>query len=73
MILPKVEKEIIKKYISELEKARNEYVYQNEKEKVCPLYPLVAFPKMKDVHKNSEHSKNNLHVDQQALNDDLSN
>ena len=39
MILPKVEKDIVKKYVNELEKARNEYVYQNEKEKVCPLYP----------------------------------
>lgn len=60
MILPKVEKDIVKKYVNELEKARNEYVYQNEKEKVCPLYPLVAFPKIKDLPKNSEQSKLNF-------------
>ena len=44
--LPKADKDLIQKYINELEKAKNEYVYPSEKEKVCPLYPLVAFPKM---------------------------
>lgn len=44
--MPKVDKELIQKYLTELEKAKNEYVYPGEKEKVCPLYPLVAFPKM---------------------------
>ena len=47
-ILPKAEKDLVQKYISELEKAKNEYVYPGEKEKVCPLYPLVAFRKIND-------------------------
>lgn len=44
--LPETEAALVDKYLSELEKAKNEYVYQSEKEKVCPLFPLVAFPKM---------------------------
>lgn len=63
MILPKFEKEIIKKYLGELEKAKNEYVYQNEKEKVCPLYPLVAFPKFKEGAKNNDLNKTSFTVE----------
>ena len=52
--LPKIEKDLIHKYISELEKAKNDYVYPGEKEKVCPLYPLVAFPKINNNTRNQD-------------------
>jgi len=43
---PTVQKELIDKYMKEFDIAKQEHIYQSEKEKICPLYPLVTFPKM---------------------------
>jgi hypothetical protein len=41
--LPKCKEKIIKKYFKELEIGKEYFSFQDEKDKVCPLYPLTTF------------------------------